>query len=298
LPILPLTICVVLTCFNSKANTLEIIRRLKLQRTNYEVDLKIIVVDDGSVDGTSDAIKNLYRDVDVLQGTGSLYWNGGMRIAIDHAANYTPNFFLWLNDATVLKIDALQTLLDVHYELKPDFKQMPIIVGSVMDPATERITYGGSVHVSPILMPLRFRLIEPRIRPVQCDVFNGNCVLVPFETYAVIGNLHENLVHDTGDYEYALRAKKAGITAWVVPGYVGTCTRNSIDGTWEDPDIHLRKRYQLLFSKKGVPPGPRFHYYKSYGGPFWFIIYPLIYLRPLGMSIRKWINSKDDKYRN
>lgn len=291
---LPLTICAVLTCFNRKAKTLECIRRLKLQKTTYEVDLKIIVVDDASLDGTSDAINELYPDVEVLQGTGSLYWNGGMRMAVDHAASHTPNFFLWVNDDTILRIDALQLLLDVHYELKPEMERMPIIVGSVIDPVTKNITYGGSVHMSPNLMPLRFRLLQPRHRPVQCDVFNGNCVLVPFETYALIGNLHPHLVHDAGDYEYSLRAKKAGITAWIVPGYVGACSRNPIDGTWLDPEIPLGRRYKLLFSTKGNPPGPRFHYYKSYGGPFWFLIYPLIYLRPLGVTIRKFFKLRDD----
>lgn len=291
---LPVTVCAVLTCFNRKSKTLECIRSLKLQKTTYEVDFKIVVVDDASVDGTSEAIRELYPDVDVLPGTGRLYWNGGMRMGINHAASYTPNFFMWVNDDTILNNDTLQILLDVHYELKPEMERMPIIVGSVMDPVTEKLTYGGLNHMSPNLMPLRFRIIEPRKRPVQCDVFNGNCVLVPFETYALIGNMHPHLVHDAGDYEYGLRAKKAGITAWIVPGFVGACSRNPIDGTWLDPEIPLGRRYRLLLSIKGNPPGPRFHYYKSYGGTFWFLVYPMIYLRPLGASIRKFFTSKDD----
>lgn len=287
MPNLPITICAVLTCFNRKEKTLECLRRLKTQEITFDADVKIIVVDDGSTDGTSQAISDRYPDVEVIRGDGNLFWSGGMRKAIDQAASYTPNFFLWVNDDTILYHNALQNLLSTFYELKPDLDRMPIIAGSVRDPESEALTYGGSVHMNPLLLPLRFRLVQPKDRPVQIDIFNGNCVLVPFETYALIGNLHPNLIHDAGDYEYGLRAKKAGITSWICSGFVGTCTTNPVEGTWLDPELPLKRRYKLLFSIKGSPPGPRFHYYKSYGGPFWFLIYPLIYVRPILVSLKK-----------
>jgi GT2 family glycosyltransferase len=273
---------------------MECLRRLKAQEITYDADIKYIVVDDASTDGTSLAINERYPDVEVLHGDGNLFWNGGMRMAIDHAASYTPNFFLWVNDDTILNHNALQNLLSTFYELRPDLDRMPIVTGSVRDPETLNLTYGGSVHMNPRIMPLRFRLVHPKDRPVQVDIFNGNCVLVPFETYALIGNLHPNLIHDAGDYEYGLRARKAGITSWICTGFVGTCSTNPVEGTWLDPDLSLKRRYKLLFGVKGNPPGPRFHYYKNYGGPVWFLVYPLIYLRPLIVSIKKMIN----KYRN
>jgi GT2 family glycosyltransferase len=288
---LPITICAVLTCFNRKEKTLECIRKLKTQETTFEAELKIIVVDDGSSDGTAQAISDRYPDVEVLHGDGSLYWNGGMRMGIDHAASYTPNFFLWVNDDTILYHNALQNLLTTFYELNPDLDRMPIVAGSVKDPDSDVLTYGGSVHISPWLMPLRFRLLKPKERPAKVDIFNGNCVLVPFETYALIGNLHPNLIHDAGDYEYGLRAKRVGITCWICPGYIGTCTTNPVEGTWLDPELPLSRRYRLLLSVKGNPPGPRFYYYKSYGGPLWFLIYPLIYVRPLLVSLRTFFKS-------
>lgn len=289
---LPITIYAVLTCFNRKEKTLECIRRLKAQETTYDAHMHIVVVDDNSSDGTAQAINDRYQDVEVLHGDGNLFWNGGMRMGIDHAASKSPNFFMWVNDDTILHPNALQILLSTFYELKSELDRMPIIAGSVMDPVSGKLTYGGSVHVSPKLMPLRFRLVPPKDRPVQVDIFNGNCVLVPFETYALIGNLHDHLVHDAGDYEYGLRAKRAGITSWICPGYIGTCSTNPIEGTWQDPEIPLGRRYKLMLSVKGNPPGPRFHYYKRYGGPFWFLIYPLIYFRPIFISIQNMFRKR------
>jgi GT2 family glycosyltransferase len=278
-------IAALLTCHNRREKTLSCLDNL-LSQVGIDASIEVFLVDDGSNDGTAAAVAESYPSVHLLQGDGSLYWTGGMRMAMQAASAKAFDFYLWLNDDTRLYPDAVARLLQTHVAVSKSADAPPIVIGSICDPKTHELTYGGSIRVSR-WHPLRFRHLEISSLPQECDVFNGNCVLLPSTVVEVVGSLDPALVHAAGDYEYGLRARKTGITSWVAPGFFGECSTNSLRGTWYDPQVPLWQRYKKLFSIKGQPPGPRFVYYYRHGGPFWFALYPLIYLRPLAATMKK-----------
>ena len=47
---------------------------------------------------------------------------------------------------------------------------------------------------------------------------------VPKEVVNKIGPLAEGYVHGVADYDYTLRARKAGLPVLIAPGYLGSCT--------------------------------------------------------------------------
>jgi glycosyltransferase involved in cell wall biosynthesis len=51
-------VSVIIPCFNERATILEVVRRVK----TVDLDLEIIIVDDGSTDGTRDLIQGLHGD--------------------------------------------------------------------------------------------------------------------------------------------------------------------------------------------------------------------------------------------
>ena len=273
-------IAALLTCHNRKDQTLACLENLLAQ------SIDIYLVDDGSTDGTASAVEQRYPEANLIHGDGSLYWTGGMRLALQAASTGPYDFFLWLNDDTRLYTDAIARLLQTYHKLAAAHECPIIVVASILDPDSGALSYGGSVHSSRWL-PLRFRRIHPAPEPQRCDVFNGNCVLLPRQAVEVVGNLHPKLVHAAGDYEYGLRAGRKNVTSWIAPGFFGECERNSSQNTWKDPSLSLIQRYKLLFSKKGQPPLPRLIYYYNYGGPFWFALYPLVYFRPIADSLRR-----------
>jgi len=278
-------IAALLTCHNRRETTLRCLRDLQSQ-TGTHARIEIFLVDDGSSDGTSASVSENFPSVHLIQGDGSLYWTGGMRLAMQAAYPRAFEFFLWLNDDTKLYADAVQGLMNTYRELSSNYDTPIIVVGSICDPDSGELTYGGSVRTNR-WHPLRFRHMPPTAEPQRCDVFNGNCVLIPHEAVEIVGNLHPKLTHAAGDYEYALRANKRNVTTWIAPGFVGECAKNSLRNTWKDSSVPLLQRYKMIFGVKGQPPGPRLIYYSKHGGPFSFALYPLVYLRPVADFLKK-----------
>lgn len=270
------SIAVLLTCHNRRDQTLRCLDALQSQQRADAVVLEVILVDDGSTDGTAAAVRHAHPGATVLEGDGSLFWNGGMRAAFAEALRRDAyDFYLWLNDDTHLAPTAVATLLSA-YRATGDARA--IVVGSVRHPETGQLSYGGLVRASR-WHPFKYRKVQPVGHPVPCEVMNGNCVLVPRAAAATTGNLDGSFTHAIGDFDYALRARRAGCSVWVAPGYVGTCAKNAIRGTWQDAALPLRERWQRLKSPKGLPPCEWMRYARRHAGLLGLFYGSLPYVR-------------------
>ncbi|MGD2179826.1 glycosyltransferase family 2 protein [Lusitaniella coriacea] len=219
-------IAVLLTCFNRKDKTLACLEQLFQQELPSQTAFVVYLVDDGSTDGTSEAIRQTYPQVKIFSGTGSLFWNGGMRLAFAEAMKSDYDYYLWLNDDTMIYPGALQTLLETSQQLQQQGQNRAIVAGSTQDPDTQKLTYGGMAQISRWYPPFKAREVEPTDAPKACDMMCGNFVLIPRSVVEQIGNLDPALTHYAGDWDYGLRAKQEGCTVWIAPGYQGTCPRN------------------------------------------------------------------------
>lgn len=275
-----ISIQILLTVFNRRAKTLEALAHL-YKNQNVDVITSVTLLDDGSKDGTADAIASQFPDVHIITGDGSNYWNGGMRKVWKTAALSDPDFYLWLNDDTLLDSSALRSLLDTS----AFFADQAIIVGSTRSIETGELTYGGVIRESK-WKPLRFHTVQSSSVPVAADTMNGNCVLIPRAVKNKVGLLSSTYTHGMGDFDYGLRAKKLGVEVWITPGYVGTCSRNTLSGTWQSTFLPPQVRWQKLKSIKGLPPKEWFSFTRQHGGIFWFLTFLSPYLRVL-LAIKK-----------
>jgi GT2 family glycosyltransferase len=185
------------------------------------------------------------------------------------------DYYLWLNDDTRLFPHALENLLATHGTLTGAGWGPCIVVGSLSDPETGKLTYGG-VEARSWWRPLHFTRIEPGKKPRRCQTFNGNCVLIPRDTAVRVGNIDGAFIHAMGDNDYGLRANRAGCSTWIAPGLVGTCSRNPMAGSWMDRSLPLRVRLGKTAHPKGLPPGPWRVFARKYGGRLW----PIYWLSP------------------
>jgi GT2 family glycosyltransferase len=268
------TLAVLMTCHNRREKTLLCLRKVFGQTGIEGIEVHVFLVDDGSTDGTSESVREQFPQVNLIAGNGNLFWNGGMREAVAHACARGFDFYLLLNDDSDLMPDALGRLFGTWRSLP----QPSIVVGSLCDPVTGKLTYGGSRTVSR-LNPLHTVMVEPTDVPQECDVFNGNVVLVPRAAMETLENLSERFTHRSGDYELALRAKRHGIRSWIAPGFFGRCGRNAVTGTWRDPALPARVRIKKFLAPTGSPVRERWYLMSRYGGPLWPIYFVSAHVR-------------------
>src|SRR5665213_152847 len=102
-----------LACSYNRINkTAAFLKSLVNQPVPENFELDIYLLDDNSPDGTGDYVRKNFPSVEVLEGTGSLFWAGGMRTLWNYVAKKKPyDFFLLLNDDVVLFDDTLSRLL-------------------------------------------------------------------------------------------------------------------------------------------------------------------------------------------
>ncbi len=282
-------IAILITSHNRKETTLKCLSTLYNQKEKFDVFL----VDDGSKDGTSDAIKRDFPLVNLISGNGNLYWNRGMRLAWETAAqkgNY--DFYLWLNDDVILVKDAIAILIQSFDKAKKITGLDSIIVGSTEDKDAREISYGGRVKKNYFDF-LATRLVSPEKDILPLDTFNGNIVLISKSIFLKLGFLDDVFIHGFGDVDYGLRAGMNKIPMFITPGFLGLCSRHTEVKDWADPEISLKKRLEKLNSPLGLPLKQWKIYTKRHAGVFWPLMYFKLVFRVFFPNI--WIFFKKNK---
>lgn len=242
-------VAVILAAFNRRSDTVRAIGGVFHDLGVDQVD--VILLDDGSTDGTAAAVLTAHPTVHVIRGTGALYWNGGMRVALNFARSRGRyRAYVMLNDDTELRAGALRALVSLYDEMASS--QPLIIAGYTVDSSSGAPTYGG-LRWSRTIMNIQSHLIVPRETCVPCDTFNANCVLLSADAVELTGGLDATFTHSMGDIDLGLRAKRLGVRLLAAPIGVGYCSRNSARGSWRDPGTPLRQRWRQIMSPKGLP---------------------------------------------
>jgi GT2 family glycosyltransferase len=268
-----------LACRNRRNRTIACLESLFAQDLQG-VDLEAVLVDDGSIDGTVDAVVDLSENVEVIRGDGSLYWARSMSLAEERAMVRRPDFLLWLNDDVVLYPSAVRTLMSA----RDAARDARIVVGSTVDPKTGLVSYGGVRRID--WHPLRYKLVAPVDGEAQfCDTFNGNVALVPRKVYRAVGVIDGRFAHAFADFDYGLRARALGFEVAVAGGVVGECGHNP-GVSWRAPSLSLVTRYRLMLGRKGVPIGSLARYLRRHGGTLWPIYIAATYAKVAGDHVR------------
>ena len=252
-------IAVLITCFNRKDKTMACLTALfncPLPENHF---LEVYLVNDGCTDGTCEAVTEKFSHVNVIQGTGNLFWNRGMYLAWTTAAKTKDyKFYLWLNDDTILYPNAVRELI----ETSETENHQSIICGSTYATGLlQKITYGGKNSGK--------TLIIPNGQKQKCKYANGNILLVPIYVYSNVGTNDPIFHHSMGDYDYGFRARKAGIHSVISPHVLGVCDERTKFPAWCHHNTPIIKRFKLLYTPLGVHPIQHFIFEKRHFG--WMI---------------------------
>jgi GT2 family glycosyltransferase len=268
---LGMRLAVLMTCHNRVACTTQSVRALKDQIVPG-ISLDLFLVDDGSSDGTAQAVINIFPQATILTGDGNLFWCGGMRWAFEQAIKKNYDFYFWLNDDTILDQDALVRMLGAYRGASERLCDAAIIVGSTRDPETGLFSYGGWSQYQKKTGLISWKKTPPNMdEPISCDTINGNCVLVSKAVVDRIGNIDAAFQQGFGDLDYGLRAMMSGCQIRIAPGYYGTCPSNDGSGLWTDGSVPIYSRWKKLLGPKGLPVKAWGVFTYRHKGPLWFL---------------------------
>lgn len=268
-------VTVLMTSFNRRRKTLACLR--SVFGTEAPAALHVILVDDSSSDGTAGAVLEAFPDVTLVEGTGALYWAGGMRLAFERAWEQPFDYLLWLNDDVVLSADAVENLIRTERELR-SVRGPCIVVGALQDPATGATTYSGVARCG--LRRTEFRQIPPGEGPRRAETMNGNVVLVPRDVAQCLGTFDRAYRHGIADYDYGLRGAAAGIETWIAPRFVGTCSRHGPRAT-----APSNEKLWTIMSPKRLPPWGWLVFTRRHTGRMWPVYWLSPYVRAVLRSL-------------
>lgn len=250
------SIAALLTVHNRKDKTIQCLHNLFVQQgLNEDYSVAVFLTDDGCTDGTAEAVAELYPQVNVVKGDGSLFWNRGMYTAWNEAAKQTFDYFLWLNDDTNLYGDTILKLL-INSDKKHNAS---IILGSTCALGDKkRITYGG--------LDKNRQTVYSDSEFLPCFFMHGNIVLIPKLVFDKVGFNDPHYRHSLGDHDYGLMAQKKGFTVLVSPGVYGECDAHEAISKWKNPALPLRERWSAFFKPTGQNPFEYFYFRKKHFG--------------------------------
>ena len=258
-------IAILLTCYNRKEKTISCLRSFykALEFSNFQIEFDIFLVDDGSTDGTSEEILKNFPEINIISGSGDLFWSGGMRLAWKTALMQDKDYdsFLLLNDDVILTNDFLASLVLTHEFCLKQYNKSGIYVCSTRNSVNSKISYGGT-YITHRGIKIKSNLVEPSDTPVLCTMANANILMVTKSVVKAIGILDDRYIHQFGDYDYTLVASRNGIPVLVCPGFGGYCSDDH-GNSWLQPNSSLKKRINFLYSPLGLSYREQTYYLKK-----------------------------------
>lgn len=277
------------TCHNRKEKTLNSLRSLfmarsKMPQNNFSVH--VYLTDDGSTDGTSEAIKKEFPEVRLLQGSGQLFWAEGMRHSWKEALKGNYEAYLLLNDDVELYDNVFDQLLKTHEHCLEKFGFGGVYLGATEDRSIKKLTYSGSLIISRFLYKLK--RLPPNGNYQECDLGNANIMMVSNNVVDKIGILSEGYSHGMADYDYTMTARSNSIPVLIAPEYCGHCVNDHRDLYEGFAEKSLEERKKVLYNPTGLALDSYIAYMKKFF-PFrypavaffaWLKLYfPKVYMR-------------------
>jgi GT2 family glycosyltransferase len=208
-------------------------------------DYHLILIDDGSTDGTGEMVRKLIPSATVLRGEGNWWWAGSLQQGLNWLKENPPlpsDVILMTNDDAKIPPDFIETGLELS---KPGV----LIQAAICDDITREVLDVGMVFDARKML---FRAPEPG-EPVNCLTTNG--LFIRWDDLRVVGGFYPRLLpHYGSDYEFTVRAHRKGLRLFVPPDLKLYWSRKTT-GFHQIEEDSLLSFLRKFFSKK-APGNP------------------------------------------
>jgi GT2 family glycosyltransferase len=244
----PLQHVVLVLSFNGKLDTLACVASL----VEGSPEAHVVVIDNGSFDGTLEEVASRWPAVTILQTGGNLGFTGGMNHGLRWALARGAAAITVLNNDTVVPPGAMAALRDDamggEVAVTPEIRYAD---------GSERVWFGGGAidpdtnlahHLS--MAELSSRVPDSRgVRPTE--VLTGCCITASADTWRRVGLFDERYFLNFEDSEWSVRAVAAGVSLVVDPRVV---IHHAVSASFTGPLSYLGTYY---YARNGVLFGRR-----------------------------------------
>jgi GT2 family glycosyltransferase len=193
---------------NRREITLRCLHSLdRIDKAGLAIDR--IIIDDGSTDGTAEAVRDRFPDVHLIIGSGDLWCSGASNLGVEQALRGDADYLLVTNDDTVFDAEFLKSMVATA-EANP----RSVIGGLLLlwdephrvfqiAPRWDTL-HGGWRH-----------LFEQTVwtvpdEPFAVEAIVGNCTLFPAAAFREAGLFATRWLPHYGDAELTPRLRKLG----------------------------------------------------------------------------------------
>jgi GT2 family glycosyltransferase len=197
-------------------NRVELTRKcLSLLLNQTYKNIRIIVSDGNSSDGTPRIISSEYPEVVLLRSKKNLWWGGAMAQGIVYAHKNSAShhdFILMMNDDTKFPKDYIEKMVDASVKYNS-------VVGSLMADANHPEappSVGVYINWNKFFFSSIKINSEEKSYCNDIDTLPGRGTIIPIDIVRDVGNINvKKFPHYFADYEYFCRIKERGYTLFV-----------------------------------------------------------------------------------
>jgi GT2 family glycosyltransferase len=182
---------------------------------------QIIVVDNGSTDGTVDAIRQQYKDIEVVRSERNLGYAGGNNLGLQRA---TGRSVILLNSDVFASAETLNSLAEEMLRSSQIGALSPRLLTPELKP--QAFAFGGDPTIAYLLArgmrqvlhlgPMHQWDID---QPIEVDWVSGACMCVRAEAIQKAGPLDTRFFLYFEDNDWCLRIRRAGWKVVFDPRY-------------------------------------------------------------------------------
>ena len=264
-------VLLIVTCYNRKSLTLKFLKSLSEKNISPVIEVHTVIMDDSSPDGTGEAVKQNFPEVEVIYGNGHLYWAGGVRLVLKHLSYRIKEFdaILFANDDIEFENDAIFQMAELAHSRNA-------IVGGTVLTRDGRIESTGS-RLGLLCKP-KVRLVVANGNVQECQLLPGHILYVPTVIFNKVG-IDPNLPYRFIDLEMTLRASRDGIPVLLAPKPLAVT--NDFHDYYKETSSMRGSIRELTRNILLDPKGPYWresaHYLRKVSPILWWLWLPLFY---------------------
>ena len=234
--------------WNGYMDTVECLR--SLEKCSYPA-YEVVVVDNGSTDGSVERLKKDFKDVVYIENKENLGYTGGNNAGIRYAIGKGAEYIWLLNNDTTIKADSLMRLIEVA----GNDPRAGLLGPKILQMDNPEYAYAMMGRLN-MWFPWPDRMEgeeESKVtgEAVSADFLSGSALLVKREFVEKVGLLDERFFFYWEENDWCERGRKSGFRSVFVPDAVVYHKGGGASGRgWNEFTAYYLVRNWILFMRK------------------------------------------------